>query len=156
MSFASGPGASIQPEETKAVGSSPALRGRGPSSSAAPQRTRRDVMVQCCILAALIFAYGASFSTLHGVIDNRAFLLGLGICLLAAAWLGARGALVVIVSVALIDRDLALRLPPSPETGLIAGIIALLVKLVLAGGLGLVMDSRRRALALNAELHREI
>ena len=45
---------------------------------------------------------------------------------------------------------------PAPRPGATAGIIALLVKLVLAGGLGLVVDSRRRALALNAELRREI
>jgi len=87
---------------------------------------------------------------------NPAFLLGLCVCLLAAVWLGVRGALVVIVGVAFFDRGQALQLPPSPETGPIAGIIALLVKLVLAGGLGLMLDSRRRALALNAELEREI
>lgn len=156
MSFASGPDASDKPERMEVVGSSPALRGRDASSSAAPQRTRRDVVMRCSILAALILAYGGSLSTLHGLIGDPAFLLGLGICLLAAAWLGVGGALVVIVSVALIDRGLALHLPDSPETGPIAGIIALLVKLVLAGGLGLVVDSRRRTLALNAALQREI
>ncbi len=62
----------------------------------------------------------------------------------------------MIVGVALIDRSHALQMPPSVETGPMAGLIALLVKLVLAGGLGLVIDSRRQALALNAELRREI
>jgi PAS domain S-box-containing protein len=83
-------------------------------------------------------------------------MLGLAICLLAAAWLGLRGALVVIVGVALLERGLALGLAASPETGRAAGVISLLVKLVLAGGLGLAVDSRRRVLALNAELRREI
>ncbi len=113
-------------------------------------------MVRCCILAALVVGYGGSLGPLHRLMGSPAFLLGLGICVVAAAWLGIRGALVVIVSVALVDRGLALQLGEGTETGRVAGIIALLVKLVLAGGLGLVMDSRRRALLLNTELRREI
>jgi two-component system, cell cycle sensor histidine kinase and response regulator CckA len=103
-----------------------------------------------------VLAYWASFGPLYGRIGNPAFLVGLGICLLAAAWLGARGGLVLIVGVALIDRSLALRLPPSFETGPAAGFIALIVKLVLAGGLGVAVDSRRRALAESSELRREV
>jgi PAS domain S-box-containing protein len=133
----------------------PALQ-KGRSIRPVPsQRARRDVVVRCCILAALVLGYGGSLSALHGLVGNPAFLLGLGICLVAAGWLGIRGALVVIVSVALIDRNLALQLARSFETGMSAGVIALLVKLVLAGGLGLVVDSRRRVLALNTELRRE-
>jgi two-component system, cell cycle sensor histidine kinase and response regulator CckA len=112
--------------------------------------------LRCCILGALMLGYRGSFTTLYGLFGAPAFLLGLGICLLAAAWLGVRGALVVIVGIALIDRGQALRLATTAENGRTAGVIALLVKLVLAGGLGLVVDSRRRALALNAELRREI
>ena len=135
------------------------LGSSGPSRAvppAPPQRTRRSVLLQCGTLAALVLLYLGSFRTLHGLIGERAFLPGLGICLLAAAWLGVRGALIVIVSIALIDRGHALALPPRPENGLVGGIIALLVKLVLAGGLGLVVDSRRRAFALNTELRREV
>src|SRR5262249_49157433 len=117
---------------------------------------RASVAMRCGILAALVLAYGVSFSALHGLLGNPAFLVGLGICVVAAALLGIRGALVVIVAVALIDRSFALSLPARPDTGPIAAVIALLVKLVLAGGLGLVVDSRRRTLALNAELAREI
>jgi PAS domain S-box-containing protein len=117
---------------------------------------RRRFWIRCSILAVLLLAYRGSLGTLHGLIGNPAFLIGLGICITVAAWLGVRGALVVIVGVALIDRGLAMRLADSPETGPSAGIIALLVKLVLAGGLGLVVDSRRRALALSAKLSREI
>lgn len=124
------------------------------SASHLARRQDRDVVVRGCILAALVLAYWGAFGTLHGLIGNPAFLLGLGICLLAAAWLGVRGALVLIVSVVLIDRSLALRLPPSPEVGRTASVIALLVKLVLAGGLGLIVDSRRRTLELNTELRR--
>jgi two-component system cell cycle sensor histidine kinase/response regulator CckA len=141
MFRSSGPGASVQPE--------------GTPRPAAPQR-RRGVVVRCCILAALALTYRAAFGTLYGLLGDPAFLLGLGICILAAAWLGVRGAAVVIVSVALLDRSYALQLPVRPETGVMAGIIALLVKVVLAGGLGLVVDSRRRTVALNAELRREI
>ncbi len=121
-----------------------------------PKRQRRGIALRCCVLAALLFAYWASFSALHHLIGNLAFLVGVFICLVAAAWLGVRGALVVIACVALVDRSHALRLSAGVETGPTAGVIALLVKLVLAGGLGLVLDSRRQALALNAELRREV
>ena len=124
-----------------------------------PVRARgqhRQALVRAGGLVALVVAYCASFEALHGLLGSPTFLIGLGICLIAAAWLGVRGALVVIVGVALIDRSLALALPAGPDTGQAAGVIALLVKLVLAGGLGLVVDSRRRALALNAELRREM
>jgi PAS domain S-box-containing protein len=108
------------------------------------------------VLAALVLAYGGSLGTLHQLLGNPAFLLGLCICLLAALWLGVRGALVVIVGVAFIDRGQALQLPVSPETGPAAALIALLAKLVLAGGLGMALDARRRALMLNTQLRREI
>jgi PAS domain S-box-containing protein len=127
-----------------------------PKAEQRPQATLRGVALQCGVLAALLLAYRASFGTLYGWIGSPAFLAGLGVCLLAAAWLGVRGALVVIACVAFIDRGLALGLPASDETGSTAGFMALLLKLVLAGGLGLVVDSRRQALALNAELRREI
>ena len=126
------------------------------SGSLGPHFARTGVAVRCGVLAALVLAYRGLLEPLHGRIGDPAFLFGLGICLLAAALLGVRGALVVIVGVALIDRRLAMALPPTLARGPMAGIIALLVKLVLAGGLGLVVDSRRRALALSAELRREI
>jgi two-component system cell cycle sensor histidine kinase/response regulator CckA len=152
MFGSSDPGALVQLGEA-AAGSYPSPRRIGPVSA---PRALRSVVVQCCVLAALILAYRASFMTLYGRIGDPAFLFGLGLCLVSAAWLGVRGALAVIVVVALIDRGHALVLPASAGTGNIAGLIALLVKLVLAGGLGLVVDSRRRTLALNAELRREM
>jgi two-component system, cell cycle sensor histidine kinase and response regulator CckA len=125
----------------------------GPEEAA---RQRRRVVVQCLSLAALLTAYRVSFVTLHGLLGNPSFMLGLGVCILAGAWLGVRGALVTIVIVALLDRGLARELPASAGTSRIAGLVALLVKLVLAGGLGLAVDSRRRAVALNADLRREM
>ncbi len=120
------------------------------------QRTLRDVAVRSGVLAALVLTYWGSLATLHGLLGNPAFFGGLGICIVAAALLGVRGALVVIACVALVDRNLALQLAESPETGITAAVISLLVKLVLSGGLGLVVDSRRHALALNGELRREM
>jgi len=117
---------------------------------------RRTLWVWCGALAASLLLYKAGFAALHAVFGNPAFLVGVGICVVAAAGLGVRGALVAIACVALIDRSSALTLPSSTETGFTAAIIALLVKLVLAGGLGLVVDSRRRARALNRELSREV
>jgi PAS domain S-box-containing protein len=151
----SGAGALVHPQEAVA-GAYPSQPLRRSAHPAPAQRTLRRVAVRYGVLAALLLVYKGSLGTLHGLIGNPAFLLGLGICIAAAAWLGVRGALVAIVGVALIDRGIALQLSQSPETGLAAAVISLLVKLVLAGGLGLVVDSRRRALALNAELSREI
>jgi two-component system, cell cycle sensor histidine kinase and response regulator CckA len=121
-----------------------------------PQPKCPDVVVWSCFLAVLGLCYGGALRTLYGWVGNPAFMMGLFICLVAAAGLGLRGALAMIVGVALIDRNFALSLPASPEVGRTVAIIALLVKLVLAGGLGWVVDSRRRFRALNAELRREI
>jgi PAS domain S-box-containing protein len=151
----SGSGASVQPKEAVAGSYLPARRPR--TTRPAPlEPESRGALVRCCILGALILAYRGSFSALYGVLGSPAFLVGLGICLLGAAWFGVRGALVVTVSVALVDRAFALQLPDSPETGRPAAIIALLLRLLLAGSLGLVVDSRRRTLALNEKLRREI
>src|SRR4051812_9296462 len=60
-------------------------------------RTRRGVLARCGILAALVLAYRISLGPLHGLVGSPAFLLGLCICILAAVWLGVRGALVMIV-----------------------------------------------------------
>lgn len=142
--------------EEEVAGAYPALPAGDATRPAPPESGRRRLAFRCSVLALLVLGYWVTLSPLHRLTDDRAFLLGLAICLTVAGWLGVRGALVVIVGVALVDRDLALSLPPTPENGPIAGLIALLVKLVLAGGLGLVMDSRRRALALNKELRREV
>jgi two-component system, cell cycle sensor histidine kinase and response regulator CckA len=116
----------------------------------------RYVVLWSCGLAVLVVVYGASLSTVHGLVGNPAFLLGLAVCLVAATALGIRGALLVVASVVFVDRTFALSLPLTPETGRTAAIIAVLVKLVLAGGLGLVVDSRRRVRALNVDLRREM
>jgi PAS domain S-box-containing protein len=121
-----------------------------------PQRKLREVAVRCGVLAVLLLVYLGSLGRLYRLLGNPAFLIGLGICVTAAVLLGVRGALVVIVGVVLIDRNLALALPHTPDIGRAAAVISLLVKLVLAGGLGLVVDSRRRALVLNGELRREM
>jgi two-component system cell cycle sensor histidine kinase/response regulator CckA len=152
----SGPGTSAHPQEAIA-GSFPSPPPP-PATRPAPTRQNklRGVAVRCGVVAALLLAYQGVLGTLHGLIGSPAFLAGLGICIGVAAWLGLRGALIAIVGVALIDRSFALALPETPDIGLTAAVIALLVKLVLAGGLGLVVDSRRRALVLNADLRREI
>ena len=121
-----------------------------------PHDERRSVAMWIAVLAVLTLAYFGSLRALHGLVGNAAFLFGLVICLVAAAGLGIRGALVVIVSISLIDRSFVFSLPLSPDTGRTAAVMSLLVKLVLAGGLGWMVDSRRRERALNDELHREI
>jgi nitrogen-specific signal transduction histidine kinase/CheY-like chemotaxis protein len=112
-------------------------------------------LLRCAVLALLVLAYGISFTGLHGVIGNPAFLLGFVPCLAAAALLGLRGALVVVLVVQLMDRRFALSMP-GMETSLSAGVIALLSKLLVAGGLGMALDTRRRVAALNAQLSSEL
>ena len=154
MFISSDSSASVEPS-TEAAGSRLPSGGRS-TPRVTPRRDPRSVAVRSGILAALIVTYGFAFTALYARIGSPAFLPGLAICLVAAVLLGLRGAMAVIVAVIIIDRIHALELPQTLENGPIAGVIALLVKLVLAGGLGLILDSRRRTLALNAELEREI
>jgi two-component system cell cycle sensor histidine kinase/response regulator CckA len=116
---------------------------------------RADVAVRSLAIASLAIGYRFAFFPLYERIGSPAFLPGSGICLLAAALLGLRGALVTVAVVAVMDRGFALTLS-APGMGPTAGIIALLVKLLLAGGLGMVLDSRRRLSALSVELRQEV
>src|SRR5262245_37444447 len=116
---------------------------------------RGNVVVRSLALVSLAVAYRLAYFPLYERIGSAAFLFGVSICLLAAVLLGVRGALVAVAVVALMDRGFALELA-GPGMGRTAGVIALLVKLLLAGGLGLVLDSRRRFSALSAELRQEV
>ena len=116
-----------------------------------PWFTRRDVVSFSVMLAVLVVIYALALPTLHVRIGNPAFLLGLLLCLVAAGGFGARGALGVTAVVTLIDRRFALSLPTSPELSPTAAVISLAAKFVLAGGLGRIVDSRRKVRALNAE-----
>jgi two-component system, cell cycle sensor histidine kinase and response regulator CckA len=116
---------------------------------------RGDFAVRWLGIASLTVVYRFAFFPLHGLIGSAAFLLGLSICLLAAALLGLRGALVAVAVVAVIDQGFALTLS-GPGMGAAAGVIALLIKLLLAVGLCMVLDSRRRFSALSIELGEEV
>src|SRR5688572_7624693 len=115
----------------------------------------RAFLLRCAVLGLLVAAYGISFTRLHGVVGNPAFLLGFIPCLAAAVLLGLRGALVMVLVVQLIDRSFALS-TLGTETNMTAGVIALLSKLLVAGGLGMALDTRRRVAALNAQLSSEL
>jgi len=106
-------------------------------------------------LGLLVVGYRFSFTPLQSAVGNPAFLVGLIPCLAAALSFGLRGALVVVVVVQLIDWDFA-RAMSGAETGAAAAAIALLSKLLVAGGLGMVIDTRRRVAALNAQLCSEL
>jgi two-component system, cell cycle sensor histidine kinase and response regulator CckA len=116
---------------------------------------RHDMALRCAALVLLLVGYGVSFTPLHRAVGNPAFLVGLIPCVAAAISLGLRGALVVVMVVQLIDRNFALSMPGA-ETGWTAGAIALLSKLLVAGGLGMAIDTRRRVAALNARLSGEL
>lgn len=137
--------------------SRPARANRGAPDPALSHgsASRRDFAVRCGVLALLVVGYCISFNPLHGLVGNPAFLVGLIPCLAAALLLGLRGALVVVVLVQLIDRGFALSMSGA-ETGWTAGAIALLTKLIVAGGLGTAIDTRRRVAALNARLSDEL
>ena len=78
-------------------------------------RAARDLALRCAALVLLVVGYRFSFTPLHGVIGNPAFLVGLIPCLAAAVLLGLRGALVVVVVVQLIDRSFALSMSGSGD-----------------------------------------
>ena len=84
----------------------------------------RGVAVRSLVIVALAVVYRFVFFPLHELVGSAAFLLGLCICLLAAALLGLRGALVAVAVVALLDRGFALTLS-GPGMGPTAGIIAM-------------------------------
>ncbi len=127
----------------------------GASSRLKASERLRGVALRCAALALLILAYRFSFTALHGVIGNPAFLVGLIPCFAAAISFGLRGAVVVVLVVQLIDRSFALSMP-GPETGRAAAVIVVLSKLLVAGGLGMALDTRRRVAALNARLSSEL
>lgn len=127
----------------------------GSSSRFALERGSREIAIRCVISTLSVLAYCLAFRSLHAAIGSPAFLLGLVPCLTAATLLGVRGAIAAVFVVALIDRHFALALP-GPDTSLIAGALALLGKLLLAGGLGMTLDARRREHALNAKLRHEV
>lgn len=128
----------------------PGTSGRGRGG-----RGLRTALVRCAVSALLVVAYRLLFPYSYALIGSPAFLLGLIPCVVAAALLGLRGAVAAVVVVALIDRQFALA-SVGPDTGVAAGLIALLVKLLLAGGLGLVVDARRSIASLNARLRHEM
>lgn len=114
----------------------------------------RKLAPPSAVVATLGLGYWLSFGPLYGLVGGPAFLAGLAPCIVAAILLGLRGALVTIGVVALLDWELARSLA-GPDASPLAGGVALLAKLLVTGGLGLVMDSRRLLAALNAELRRE-
>src|SRR5690606_5809022 len=127
----------------------------GSSGRSAVERGPRETAVRCVVPTLLILAYALAFRPLHGTVGSPAFLLGLLPCLAAAALLGLRGAIIAVLVVAAIDRSFALTYP-APDTSPLAGAVALLTKLLFAGGLGAVLDVRRRERELNAQLRHEI
>jgi two-component system cell cycle sensor histidine kinase/response regulator CckA len=127
----------------------------GARSRVGANEARRRVALRCGVLLLLLAAYRASFAPLHGLMGNPAFLVGLIPCFAAAILLGLPGAVVVVLIVQLSDRSFALAMP-SPETGSTAAVIAVLAKLLVVGGLGMALDTRRRIAALNVRLSSEL
>jgi two-component system cell cycle sensor histidine kinase/response regulator CckA len=115
----------------------------------------RSVAIRCAALLLLVVGYRLSFTVLHDTVGNPAFLVGVLPCLAAAVLLGLRGALIVVLLVQVIDGSFALSMPGA-ETGTTAAVIALLSKLLVAGGLGMALDTRRRVAALNRQLASEL
>ena len=51
---------------------------------------RQRLLVRCGVLTLLVLVYWASFSVLYARMGGAAFLPGLGVCLVAAGWLGRK------------------------------------------------------------------
>ena len=118
-------------------------------------RRQRGVAVRCAALVLLVVGYYSAFTPVHRVVGNPAFLIGVIPCLAASVLFGLRGAFVVVLIVQTLDRGIALSMT-GVETGLAALVTAFLGKLVVAGGLGMAIDTRRRVAALNAQLRSEL
>src|SRR5690348_4311134 len=93
----------------------------------------RGVPARCAGVLLLLAVYHLSFAAIHGAVGNPAFLIGVIPCLIAAYLLGIRGALVVVLLVQLSDRSFAHAMPGA-ETSVTAAVIAVLSKLLVAGG----------------------
>ncbi len=128
------------------------------SGSSGPFLEKRrfgQVAVRGAVLAFLVLGYLLALGPTYERLGSPAFLLGLIPCVTAAFVLGLPGALVVSVLVVLGDRAFAMS-TAGPEASRAAGIFAMSIKLLLAGGLGFVVDSRRRIRTLNAQLRHEV
>lgn len=120
------------------------------------KRRLGQVAARGAILAVMVLGYLLALGPMYELLGSPAFLLGLVPCVTAAFLLGLPGALAVTAIVVLGDRAFAMSTGGAPGTGAAAGIVAMSIKLLLAGGLGLVVDSQRRIRVLNAQLRHEI
>lgn len=107
-------------------------------------------------MAVLTVVYWVGFVPLHGVLGNPTFLLGMVLCVLGGALLGARGAVVVVLITVVLDSRSALFIGLDRETSFWALALAIAAKLVLGVGTGMILDSRRRLRDANARLTREV
>ena len=68
----------------------------GSSGRVLASQARRNVALRCVALGLMVAGYRVSFSPLHGIVGNSAFLVGLIPCVAAPLLLGLRGALVIV------------------------------------------------------------
>jgi two-component system cell cycle sensor histidine kinase/response regulator CckA len=112
----------------------------------------RDLLWRLGAIAALLLGYEVLFMPVHASVGTAAFLMSLVPCVVAGAALGAPvGFLTVLITIWL-DRLHAIALGLQPSAQLVAAILA---KLLLGVGSGLITDHQRRLRELNAALTRE-
>lgn len=98
----------------------------------------------------MLLAYRLAFFPLHRHIEGAAFMLAMIPCLASGLLLGVRGGLATVLVSAFLDRSLAMAVVDAPTTGASALVMAMVTKVVLAVGAGLIAQSSRRLTAAYA------
>lgn len=112
----------------------------------------RETLRRLGVVVALLAAYELAFTHVHAAIGTAAFLTALVPCFVAGVSLGARVALLAVVVTVLLDRQhaLALALPIGPQL-----VAAILAKLLVGVGSGVMRDHQVRLRQLNRALESE-
>lgn len=116
------------------------------------QLGNRKTLVRLGAVAALLLGYRLVFMSVHAQIGNAAFLMALVPCFCAGVALGTWPGVAVVVLTILIDRQHGLALGLSIGPQLVAAVLA---KVLVGVGSGVIADHQRRVRELNAALTRE-
>lgn len=110
---------------------------------------RRGALGRVAAVAALLVTYELVFMAVYRQIGPAAFLMALVPCFVTGVSLGARAAFVMVVVTIWLDRQhgLALGLPIGPQL-----VAAILAKLLVGVGAGVVRDHQRRLRQLTSAL----
>jgi two-component system, cell cycle sensor histidine kinase and response regulator CckA len=116
------------------------------------QVASRERLWRVLAVMILLVTYELLFMRVHAEVGTAAFLLALVPCFVSGLTLGARFAFLTVVITIFLDRrhGIALGLPMGPQL-----VAAVLAKLLIGVGTGVIFDHQRRISQLNRALSRE-